>query len=78
MTPGQASSALGIFQLGLLAKLFIATLAVFYVIFAAVIYRQVTLMTQVLDTRISPIVKMVAVIQVIAAGVLVILALILG
>lgn len=78
MTPDQAVNIINIFQLGLLVKLFLSVLAIFYGVFLVVVYRQVVLMTQVLDTRISPLVRAVAMGQVVTAGVLVLLAVLLG
>ncbi len=53
-------------------------MGLFYVIFALVIYRQITLMTQVLDSKISPKVKTLAVVQIGMAGILFLLAVVLG
>ena len=78
MNFGQAESAMNILQLGLFTKLFFSVAAIFYTVFAAVIYRQVSLMTQVLETKISPTVKMIALAQIAAAGVLVLLAIFLA
>lgn len=67
-----------IFQFGFLVKMLFSVMGLFYVIFALVIYRQITLMTQVLDSKISPKVKTLAVVQIGMAGILFLLAVVLG
>ena len=67
-----------IFQFGFLVKMLFSVMGLFYVIFALVIYRQITLMTQVLDSKISPKVKTLAIVQIGMAGVLFLLAVVLG
>lgn len=67
----------GFFQFKLLAKLFILVVILFYFVFTAVVYRQITLMTQTLDSSISPKIRLVAVSQIIAVAVLFFLAVIL-
>lgn len=62
------------FQMGLLIKLFFIVLTLFYFVFSVIVYRQIVLMTQVLDSKISPLVKVVALIQIVVAGVLFFLA----
>ena len=44
-------------QLGLFVKLFFIVLTLFYVVFCLVIYRQIYLMTKILDSKISKIIK---------------------
>lgn len=78
MTFDQAANIINIFQFGLLVKLFLSTLALFYLVLTVVIYRQIVLMTQILDSRISPLVKTVAMGQIAVAGVLVLLAVVLA
>ncbi len=75
MTPDQF---INIFQFHAVAKLFLLVLALFYFVFTSVVYRQVTLMTQVLDSKISPIVKTVCFVQILAAGFLFFLVVILA
>lgn len=75
MNPDQIFS---LFQFGLLVKLLFMVLGIFYVIFAIVVYRQITLMTQVLDSKISPTVKTLAVVQIGMAGILFLLAVVVG
>ena len=48
------------FQLAVMAKLFLLVLLVFYFIFTIVAYKQITLMTQVLNSSISPAIRLVA------------------
>jgi len=78
MNPDQVGNLMGFLQFGLIVKLFVTVLGLFYVVFAVVVYRQISLMTQVLDTKISPLVKMLALVQIGVAGVLTFLALVLG
>lgn len=78
MTLDQAANIINIFQFGLLVKLFLSTLVLFYLVLTVVIYRQIVLMTQILDSRISPTVKAVALGQIISAGILFFLALVLA
>ncbi len=69
---------LNFFQFGLLLKLFFAVLTFFYFVFAVVVWRQIVLMTQVLDSKISPLVKTIAVAQIFAVAFLFFLALFLA
>lgn len=75
MAPDQI---LNIFQFGILIKLFFVVLGIFYLVLVAVIYRQIQLMTQILHSRISPLLQMVAMGQMVAGGVLLLLTLILA
>lgn len=59
-----------LFDLRVLGKLFLMVLAVLYFIFAVVVYRQITLMTQTLNSNIAPIVKVLALLQIAAVAVL--------
>ncbi len=61
---------LNFLQFGLITKLFFSVLLLFYFVFVAVVYRQISLMTQILDSKISPLVKTIAAIQIIAVGIL--------
>jgi hypothetical protein len=65
-------------QFGLLIKLFFLVLCFFYFVFAVVVYRQVSLMTQTLDSQISPLIKLVAVGQIAGTAMLFFLAVILA
>jgi len=67
-----------ILQVGLLIKLFFVALAALYLIFSAVVYRQITLMTEVLESKISPTIGLIALGQVVAAGLLMLLSLVLA
>lgn len=78
MTLNQVVNIINIFQIGLLIKLFIAVAAIFYLALTVIIYRQIVLMTQILNTEISPLVKTIAMVQIVAAGVLVLLAVVLA
>lgn len=49
-------------------KIVILVFLVMYFIFAAVLSRQVTLMNQVLEARFSPVLKLIALIQVLAVA----------
>jgi len=64
----QVGNILAFFQFGILVKLFMSVLGLFYFVFALVVYRQISLMTQILDSKISPLVKTVALGQIIASG----------
>lgn len=66
------------FQFGLLIKLFFLVLTFFYFVFAVVVWRQIVLMTQVLDSKISPLVKTIAVVQIFAVAFLFFLSLFLA
>ncbi len=59
---------LNFLQFGLFVKLFFSVLMLFYFVFSVVVYRQITLMTQVLDSKISPLVKMIALAQIAAVA----------
>lgn len=61
---------LSFLQFNLITKLFFSVLLLFYFVFVAVVYRQISLMTQILDSKISPLVKTIAAIQIIAVGIL--------
>ena len=69
---------LALFQISLLFKLFLLVLAFFYFIFAIVIYRQISLMTQVLNSRVAPVVKSIALLHIVAVGVLFFLVVLLA
>ncbi len=58
-----------IFQFHLIVKLFLLVLAVFYFVLTIVIYRQITLMTQTLNSSISSVIKSISIAQIIAVGV---------
>lgn len=78
MSPDQVGNIFAFFQFGLLVKLFFSVLGLFYFVFTLVVYRQISLMTQVLDSKISPLVKMVALVQIVAAGILFFLAVVVA
>ena len=61
---------LSFLQFNLITKLFFSVLLLFYFVFVAVVYRQISLMTQILDSKISPLVKTIAAIQIIVVGIL--------
>lgn len=69
---------LNFFQFGLLIKLFFLVLTFFYFVFSVVVWRQIVLMTQVLDSKISPLVKTIAVVQIFAVAFLFFLSLFLA
>lgn len=66
------------FQFGLFVKLFALILILFYFIFVVVCYRQIMLMNQVLNSKIAPIIKTLALFQTIAVAVLFFLAVFLA
>lgn len=59
-----------LFQFQLLFKLFILVVSLFYFVLTLVIYRQIALMTQILESKISPLLRTVAIAQIIGVGVL--------
>lgn len=69
---------LGIFQFGILIKIFFVVLGVFYLVLTGVIYRQVQLMNQILVTNMSTVLATVALVQVVGGGILFLLALLLA
>lgn len=69
---------LAFLQLATLFKLFLLVLAFFYLIFAIVIYRQISLMSQVLNSKLSPIVKSIALLHIAAVSVLFVLVVLLA
>lgn len=78
MTVDQIIPIFNFLQIGLLVKLFLVVLAVFYAVFVVVVYRQIGLMTQILRSKDSVVIKSIAVLQIVAAGVLVFLILLLA
>lgn len=74
----QPLDIVGWLQIGAIAKLFLLVLGVFYFIFTVVVYRQISLMVQVLDSKISPLVKTIALLQIIVAATLFFLIFILA
>lgn len=65
-------------QFGLLIKLFLSVFVLFYFVFTAVVYRQISLMTQVLNSKISPLIRLVAMGQVVFVAFLFFLAVIVA
>jgi len=57
-------------------KLFFSVLVLFYLVFVIIIYRQISLMTQVLDSHLSSLIKMIAMTQVIVVAVLLFLTIV--
>ncbi len=66
MTPDQLAIILNTFQPSVFIKLFALILFFFYFVFSAVVFQKINVMTQVLDTNISPIIKILALIQIFA------------
>lgn len=64
------TEVLNFLQFGLFVKLFALVLVFFYFVFAAIVYRQIVLMTQILDSKISPMIRAFAVAHVVAVGIL--------
>ena len=58
---------LGFFQIGLFIKLFFLVLALFYFVFTVVVYRQIMLMNQILESQLARVVKTAALVQVVVA-----------
>lgn len=61
-------------QFGLLLKLFLLVIVLFYFVFSVIVYRQISLMTQTLNSSISPVIRFVALAQIVVIGVLFFLA----
>lgn len=57
-----------LFDLKVLGKLFLMVLVAFYFVFSIVVYRQITLMTQTLNSNIAPVVKVLALLQILAVA----------
>ncbi len=70
MTLEQILSLASWFQFKTLFKLFILVVSFFYFVLTLVIYRQMSLMTQILESKISPLLKTIAVFQIIGVGIL--------
>lgn len=68
MSPDQLGTFVGLLQIGLLVKLFFFVLGLFYFVFVVVIYRQITLMNQVLNSKVSPLIQTIALSQIFAAA----------
>lgn len=55
------------FQIIYLVKLFLFVLALFYFVYGLVVYRQVSLMSSVIETSMTPLAKFLTVIQILLA-----------
>lgn len=66
-----------LFQFQLLFKAIVLVGGLFYVVLLVIIYRQAGLMTQILNSSVSPVIKLVAIIQIILAIIFFFLALFL-
>ena len=55
-------------QIAVLFKLFLLVLVFFYFIFTLVVYRESSLMSQTLNSSISPFIKMVAILHILAVA----------
>ncbi|MBI4099377.1 hypothetical protein HY440_00040 [Candidatus Microgenomates bacterium] len=66
-----------IFQFHLLFKLFFLVVVLFYFVLTVVIYRQVTLLSQTLNSSISPLIRQIAFVQIVVVGVFFFLGLVL-
>lgn len=58
-------------------KIFILILLLLYVIFAAVLYRQVNLMNQILEAKFSPLLRLIALIHLLAIITILLIALVI-
>ncbi|KKU90502.1 MAG: hypothetical protein UY21_C0022G0003 [Microgenomates group bacterium GW2011_GWA1_48_10] len=74
----QTLTLFSFFQAQLLIKLFLIVLAIFYFIFTLVVYRQVSLLTQTLNSSISPLIRTAALLQILAVAGLLVLVFLLG
>ncbi len=77
MTPDTIFNLFGLFNLWLFIKLFVLVLLFFHFVLAALVIRQTSLMTQVLGTNISPLIKLITLIHALAVAVVFFLAVIL-
>ena len=68
MNVNSPADIFNLLQIGLFIKLFFSVLVLFYFVFCVVAYRQISLMTQVLDSKISPLVKILALVQIAAVA----------
>lgn len=66
-----------LFQFALLAKIFLLVVILFFLVFTLVVYRQITLMTQTLNSSVSPVIKTIAVVQIFVVAGLFLVALFL-
>lgn len=78
MSLDQILAITNFFQFGMLFKLFLLVVVLFYFVLTIIIYRQISLMTQILESKISPLIKGIAVLQIIAVGFLFLLAIALA
>lgn len=65
-------------QISFLAKIFVLVLSLFYFVFTAVVYREISLMTNTLNSSISPTIRLLAKAQIIAGAVLFLLAVVIA
>lgn len=63
MSPEQVLSSIVALPPLFFVKIFLLVLLVFYIVFAAVCYRQVDLMNRVVEAQISPILRMIALVH---------------
>ena len=78
MTIDQIIGLSNFFQLSSIIRLFLIVLSFFYLIFSVVVYRQVSLMSQTVNTPLTSITRLLAVIQIIAVLGLLLLTLLLA
>lgn len=64
MTIDQLFNMISLFKISFLVKLFLLVLGFFYFIFTIVVYRQISLMSQTVQTSVSGVVKLIALIQI--------------
>ena len=77
MTLDQLTNTMNIFQIGPLVKVFLLVLGFFYFIFTIVVYRQISLMSQTVQTSVSGVVKLIALVQILLVLGLLLLTIIL-
>ncbi len=66
---------LTLFQVAVLFKIFILVLVFFYFIFALVVYRESSLMSQTLNSSVSPFIRLIAILHILVVVFLFFLAL---
>lgn len=72
----QITNIFSFFQIKILAKLLILVIGFFLIVFTIIVYRKISLMSQTLDSSVSPKIRKFALAQIIVLTVLFFLALI--
>jgi|GEM_PF-2915054 len=78
MTIDQIMGLSNFFQMSFIIKLFLLVLSLFYFIFSIVVYRQVSLMSQTVNTPLTSTTRLLAIIQIFAVLGLLLLTVVLA